>query len=164
MSRKISTLQECLSRFFAKEELQEERTCSNQKCKKKALATKQLSLATLPTVLILQFKRFSHANGLHHKVETFVEYPLEGLDLSRCLPTLQEPAIYDLVAVSIHMGSIGAGHYIAYAKHITGDKTEWYRFDDSYVSRVKPNDYQYEIVSRNAYLLFYVKRNMGTLV
>ena len=161
---KKSTLQDCLAQFFSQEELQDGWRCSQENCKKTTLATKQFKLSTLPIVLIIQFKRFSHANGLHHKVETFVEYPLDGLDLNQFLPSLEESAIYDLVAVSAHLGSICGGHYIAYAKHTTGDKSEWYKFDDSYVSRVKPNDYQFEIVSRNAYLLFYVRRHTGTLV
>jgi ubiquitin carboxyl-terminal hydrolase 4/11/15 len=160
--QKRSTLSDCLADFFALEELQDGWTCPQEKCKKKTTATKQFTLSTLPTVLIIQFKRFSHENGLHQKVETFVHYPIKGLDLNRCLSSLQEPAIYDLYAVSTHMGSISGGHYTAYARHTKGDKTEWYKFDDSCVSHIKPDDYEYDIISRNAYLLFYVKRDMGT--
>ena len=54
-------------------------TCQREKCKKKTTATKQLRLHTLPPVLIIQFKRFSHENGLHQKVETFVDYPMKNL-------------------------------------------------------------------------------------
>ncbi len=162
--QKQSTLSDCLADFFALEELEDGWICPQEKCQNKTSPTKQFKLSTLPTVLIIQFKRFSHENGLHQKVETFVKYPIQGLDLNRCLPSLQEPAIYDLFAVSTHMGSISGGHYTAYARHTTGNKTEWYKFDDSCVSRVKPDDYDYDIVSRHAYLLFYVKRDLGTAV
>lgn len=43
--------------------------------------------------------------------------------------------VYDLVAVSNHMGGLGGGHYTALAKN--GDR--WYNFDDSYVSLVQSN-------------------------
>jgi ubiquitin C-terminal hydrolase len=161
---KKSTLEDCLKDFFSPEELQDGWTCQKKKCQKKTSATKQLKLCTLPTVLIIQFKRFSHENGLHQKVETFVEYPIKGLNLNKCLPSLEVEAIYDLIAVSNHMGSIYGGHYIAYARHSIANKAEWYKFDDSCVTRVKPEDYNDDIVSRNAYLLFYIKRNIETSV
>lgn len=40
--------------------------------------------------------------------------------------------VYDLVAVSNHMGFVGGGHYTAYAKN---GKT-WYSFNDSCVDRL----------------------------
>jgi ubiquitin C-terminal hydrolase len=164
ISQKRLTLSDCLTDFFSAEELQDGWNCSQPTCRKKTTATKQLTLSTLPNVLIIQFKRFSHENGLRQKVETLVNYPLQDLDLKQCLPRLQESAIYDLCAVSHHMGSIHGGHYTACARHIKGNKTEWYTFDDAFVSRVKPDDYQWDIVSRNAYLLFYVKRGIQTTV
>lgn len=45
------------------------------------------------------------------------------------------------------MGSLGGGHYTAYARN--GD--QWYLFDDSRVEKVEPE----KIVSSDAYLLFY---------
>ncbi|VDK88138.1 unnamed protein product [Dibothriocephalus latus] len=38
--------------------------------------------------------------------------------------------VYDLVAVSKHMGELGSGHYTAYARNRYEDK--WYEFDDSF--------------------------------
>jgi ubiquitin C-terminal hydrolase len=162
---KRSTLEDCLEEFFSPEELQDGWTCQREKCKKKTTATKQLRLNKLPAVLIIQFKRFSHENGLHQKVETFVHYPMKELNLKRFLPrSSSEEAVYDLIAVSTHMGSISGGHYTAYARNTKFNKTAWYRFDDSSVTLVKEQDYEYDIVTRHAYLLFYIKKGISNQV
>src|SRR5689334_318709 len=100
----------------------------------------------LPPVLIIQFKRFSYEEGLRRKDERFVEYPIKGLDLRKFLPSLQEETIYDLVAVSNHIGSIYGGHYTTYALH--NETNGWYLFDDSRVSLVSLED---DIISKDAY-------------
>ncbi len=128
--------------------------CPQDDCKQLREANKQLQLSSLPPVLIIQLKRFSHENGLRDKVDTLAEYPINGLDLSSLLPS-SEQAMYDLIAVTNHIGSIYGGHYTAYARQdVNTDK--WYKFNDDYVSDVY---YSSDIVSRDAYLLFYIKRN-----
>jgi ubiquitin C-terminal hydrolase len=155
-SKKL-TLEGCLREFCSVESLEDSWLCQQETCKKHTKATKQLQLCSLPPILIIQFKRFSHENGLRQKIETFVEYPTDRLDLSRFLPSnSSEEAIYDLFAVSNHTGSIYGGHYIAYARHEANGKTEWYKFDDSYVTSFC---FESDIVSRDAYLLFYIKRD-----
>ena len=57
--------------------------------------------------------------------------------------------IYDLYGVSNHMGSLGGGHYTAYAKNCLYNK--WFLFDDTEVYKAKHGD----IVSKAAYVLFY---------
>ena len=58
---------------------------------------------------------------------------------------------YKLYGVVNHMGSLGGGHYTAYAR--SGD--QWYLFDDSRVEAVEAQ----KIVSSDAYLLFYERVN-----
>jgi len=155
-SKKL-TLEGCLREFCSLENLEEPCLCQQETCKKHTKATKKLEFCSLPPILIIQFKRFSHENDLRQKIETFVEYPTNGLDLSSFLPsTSSEEAIYDLFAVSNHTGSIYGGHYIAYARHEANGRTEWYKFDDSYVTSFCLES---EIVSKDAYLLFYIKKN-----
>lgn len=43
------------------------------------------------------------------------------------------------------------------------NKNEWYKFDDSSITLVKPEDYDYDIIPRNAYLVFTLN-NIGTAV
>lgn len=155
-----STLLNCLKNFFSLEYLDDERTCPQKECSKKAIATKQLELCKLPALLVIQFKRFSHENGLHQKVETFVDYPMEKLNLKAFLPKYQQETVYDLIATINHMGSIYGGHYISYAKHRVSNKYEWYRFDDSCITKVECEDLRWEIVSRDAYLLFYIRKDI----
>ncbi|CAF5081085.1 unnamed protein product, partial [Rotaria magnacalcarata] len=129
-SVKKLTLESCLREFCSLERLEDAWPCQQEKCKKYTKATKQLQFYSLPSILIIQLKRFSHENGLRQKVDTFVDYPINGLDLSSFILS-SEKIIYDLFAVSKHMGSIYGGHYIACARHETNGKSEWYKFDDS---------------------------------
>ena len=86
-------------------------------------------------------------------METFVEYPIDGLDLRD--PALSQHAIYDLIAVTNHTGSIRSGHYTAFAREKLATN-QWYQFDDRTVTLISSNS---EIVTANAYLLFYMKRD-----
>ena len=160
LSSKKLTLEMCLDNFCSIEHLQDSWLCEKEDCNKHAEATKQLQFSSLPPILIIQLKRFCHENGLREKIETFVEYPIKGLNLIKFLasPSDQEEAIYDLFAVSNHNGSIYGGHYIAYAQHEYNGQLEWCKFDDEFTST-----YQNEsnVVSKDAYLLFYMKRDQS---
>ena len=64
-----------------------------------------------------------------------------------------EPIIYDLFGVSNHFGSLGFGHYTAYA--LNWKDQQWYNFDDSSCSKVSNSS---RVVSDAAYNLFYRRR------
>jgi len=149
---KIS-LDECLQEFFSIEYLEDSWYCGQKKCRENTNAVKQLQLHTLPPVLIIQLKRFASENARQKKVKTLVDYPINGFDL-RDLSTSPD-AIYDLIAVSNHTGSMRHGHYTAYARQKVSTDL-WYKFDDALVSPISSNT---EIVTADAYLLFYMKRN-----
>ncbi|CAF1036489.1 unnamed protein product [Rotaria sordida] len=155
-SKKL-TLESCLREFCSLESLEDSWLCQQETCKKTTNATKQLQFCSLPTILIIQFKRFLHQDGLREKLETFVDYPINALNLSHFISSSSssEQIIYDLFAVCKHTGSIYGGHYITCARHETNGESKWYRFDDSFVSSFCYND---DIVSKDAYLLFYIKR------
>ena len=88
------------------------------------------------------------------KLDTFVDFPLEGLDMRPYLDAdmsgNDEPILYDAIGVSNHFGNAGFGHYTAYAKNPQTDT--WYNFDDSNCSKVFNLD---KIVSSSAYSIFY---------
>jgi len=110
----------------------------------------------LPEILVVHLKRFCYKNGKSYreKIESFIHYPIEGLDLSKYLKAeTKENVIYDLYAVSLHFGSLGGGHYTASCKNFKTGK--WYKFDDSTVNQ--ENDQQ-KLQQSAAYLLFYEKR------
>jgi hypothetical protein len=89
-----------------------------------------------------------------------VDFPLVGLDLSEfSVNPAHAGDLYDLFAVSNHMGGLGGGHYNAYVRnHSDG---EWWLHDDSSVSRVR---HVSDIKSSSAYVLFYSRRKRGAEV
>ncbi len=105
-------------------------------------------------MLILHLKRFSYNHLWRDKIGTFVDFPVEGLDIrSWCVNKEEKDTIYDLYAVSNHFGGLGGGHYTAYGKNILDGK--WYNLDDSSVQPLgNPN----QVRTAAAYVLFYRRR------
>ena len=68
------------------------------------------------------------------------------------------PYIYDLYAVSEHMGGLGGGHYTAKCVNFIDNK--WYSFNDSNVSVVPEDRLRDSIVTPEAYVLFYKRRSL----
>jgi len=65
----------------------------------------------------------------------------------------KEPLLYDLFAVSNHLGgSAGGGHYTAYCKNFKNEK--WYHFNDQSVTEVN----QDKVCTDDAYVLFYRRK------
>lgn len=80
---------DCLKEFKQLETLDEENMWYCNKCKEHVQATKTLEIFKVPRVLIISLKRFKQnkANkysygGGNKKLETFVDFPLEGLDMA----------------------------------------------------------------------------------
>ncbi|KAL3185342.1 hypothetical protein MRX96_030159 [Rhipicephalus microplus] len=69
--------------------------------------------------------------------------------------TRRENGVYDLITVANHYGGLGAGHNPAYAKNKETNK--WCHFDYSSV----PSATEDNVVSKAAYVLFYMRRNSG---
>lgn len=151
--KKNISLQDCLDEFTKEEKLGEDDLWYCPRCKKHQQATKRFDLWKVPDVLVVHLKRFSNNRSLRDKIDAFVDFPLEGLDLTAMvgerqaatrlseqgadtlslgLTDIDEPLVYDLYAVDEHLGGLGGGHYRAYAHNHVTDK--WYHFDDSYVS------------------------------
>lgn len=172
------TLDDCLTEFMKEEQLGEDDLWYCPRCKKHQQATKKFDLWKVPDILAVHLKRFSNSRALRDKIDTFVDFPIEGLDLTALvgerrvgtrlaqsgvdindlgIKDVEEPLIYDLYAVDEHLGGLGGGHYRAYAlNHVT---EQWYHFDDSYVTRSDAS----HAVNSNAYLLFYKRRSSAPL-
>jgi len=126
--------------------------CSN--CKTQQRALKKIAIAKLPMILVVHLKRFHYTGYKSGKVDTLVDFPVRGLDLSRyvlCHAEFKGKHLYDLFAVSNHYGSLEYGHYTAYAK----TKYGWHDFDDSLVRKLPSESC---IPSRASYILFYERR------
>lgn len=103
-------------------------------CKVKRRASKKLSLARLPPVLMVHFKRFEANGRFSDKIDTFVDFPMKSLDLTNYMPpplppgadrsqlngglpmSLDDPRSqlppyrYDLYGVTNHYGNLSSGH------------------------------------------------------
>ncbi|CAI5446949.1 unnamed protein product [Caenorhabditis angaria] len=156
LRRKVH-LYETLEWFTTKEQLGEQDLWYCPECKKHERATKQLDLWKLPDILILHLKRFQYTRWSREKLTWDVEIPVKGLDLTNIVANEKhEKAIYDLIAVSRHYGSMSGGHYTASGFN---DKIKkWIDFNDACASiTIGPND-PYE--SSDPYMLVYRRRRL----
>ncbi|KAE8725341.1 Ubiquitin carboxyl-terminal hydrolase 9 [Hibiscus syriacus] len=144
------SLPSCLDAFLVEEPLGPDDMWYCPQCKVHRQAIKKLDLWTLPEIIVFHLKRFTYGRYLKNKIDTFVNFPIHNLDLTKyVLNKDAESYIYELYAISNHYGGLGGGHYTAYAKLV--EENSWYHFDDSHVSPVNESD----IKTSAAYLLFY---------
>ena len=158
------SLEDCLRLFKQEETLDEQNMWRCSTCKEDVKAIKTLEIFRVPRILIISLKRFKSSRfGLsqhnNHKLDTHVDFPLEGLDMKPFVLSESQKAegslIYDCFAVSNHFGSQGYGHYTAFGKNYLTSK--WYNFDDSSCTLLaeSTSKLKKEIVTKAAYSLFY---------
>nr|VDC87119.1 unnamed protein product [Brassica oleracea] len=144
------SLYKCLEAFLTEEPLGPDDMWYCPGCKEHRQAIKKLDLWRLPEILVIHLKRFSYSRFMKNKLEAFVDFPIDGFDLSSYISYKngQTTYRYMLYAISNHYGGMGGGHYTAYVHH-GGDR--WYDFDDSHVNQIS----QEKIKTSAAYVLFY---------
>lgn len=143
----------CLDAFLKEEPLGPDDMWYCPGCKEHRQATKKLDLWRLPDIIVFHLKRFSYSRFLKNKLDTFVNFPIHDLDLSKFVKSEDTSGgsnVYELYAISNHYGGLGGGHYSAYAK-LVEEEDRWYHFDDAHVTPVSESD----IRTSAAYLLFY---------
>ncbi|XXG78580.1 hypothetical protein AAC387_Pa08g2500 [Persea americana] len=145
------SLYTCLEAFLREEPLVPEEMWYCSQCKEQRQASKKLDLWRLPEVLVIHLKRFSYSRSMKHKLETFVNFPIHDLDLTKYVAHKNNSRrqLYELYALSNHYGGMGSGHYTAHIKLL--DENRWYNFDDSHISPINEED----VKSAAAYVLFY---------
>jgi len=161
--KKNFTLQECFELFTREEKLDKDNEWYCNKCNAHKQATKKMELYKLPEILILHLKRFKTSRigsigSLYFpagstKINSFVEFPVEELDMKPFCKKKDEMSKYELIGVSNHYGEMNGGHYTAYCKN--NFNGEWYEFDDTRVSKCRNEK---EVVGEAAYMLFYKKK------
>uniref|UniRef100_UPI0037E739AD ubiquitin carboxyl-terminal hydrolase 43 n=1 Tax=Semicossyphus pulcher TaxID=241346 RepID=UPI0037E739AD len=169
------TLDECFQLYTKEEQLAPDDAWKCPHCKQLQQGMVQMSLWTLPDILILHLKRFRQVGERRNKLTTFVHFPLAGLDMTphmvnRSHVTHQPPLqpgwkqprrpdlappdfLYDLYAVCNHHGGMHGGHYTAFCRNSVDG--QWYSYDDSSAEPVP----EAEVCTRGAYILFYQRRN-----
>ncbi|QPG75316.1 hypothetical protein FOA43_002668 [Brettanomyces nanus] len=155
--KKTIDLDDCLDMFSRPEVLGERDLWYCPYCKGHRQATKKIEIWSVPDILTIHLKRFESSRSFSDKIDAVVEFPIEGLDLSKYVTDgeAHDDLLYDLFAVDNHFGGMGGGHYTAYVKNFVDDK--WYYYDDSRVTVANPVD----SIRGSAYLLFYRKRTSG---
>jgi ubiquitin C-terminal hydrolase len=153
--RRVKTLSQALQLFTSEERLTDKNSWDCPKCQLKVEAIKKMDIWRLPPVLMIHFKRFQYNQfgDRISKLDNFITYPVADMDFSPFgaggTPFIGGPALFDLIAVSMHAGSVNSGHYTTIAfNQVVGN---WYLFDDQSVNRVTADATQ----SNEAYVLFY---------
>ena len=158
---RITSLMEAITHFVSKEELD----TGPEKVTHKAV-----SIEKLPTVLVLQLKRFVFRGNQAEKVGKHIDFPLDlQLDKRHLAATAQgskervdgeQGGKYSLEAVISHHGKqLERGHYtcdVAVPSSLPGapeGAKEWMRCDDDKIWRVTETD----MLAQPAYVLVYRK-------
>ncbi|KAJ9436541.1 Ubiquitin carboxyl-terminal hydrolase 8 [Diplonema papillatum] len=102
-------------------------------------ATKSLTIAKHPPVLLIHLKRFCFNGYTSTKLDTLVTAPLTGLRI--------DEFTYRLFAVVNHTGSTTAGHYFTFVLH----EGKWWALNDANVYPVLEED----VITNRAYILLY---------
>lgn len=154
------TLQDCLDLYISVDELRGENRWYCEKCKKHRDGTKKIDLWILPPILIVHLKRFKYNEygQVGSKNNANIRFPLESWDLSKAVKSKGTGApVYDLYAVSNHIGGLRSGHYTAFS--LTRFDDQWVEFNDS-----SPRPISKETLiskSASAYVLFYNRSDQG---
>lgn len=111
-------------------------------------ATKQVTIETLPQVLILHLKRFQYdSSGGTQKIWKKVGYPLDLEIPKEVFPQHKRGALiahgglpkYRLIGVVYHHGkNASGGHYTVDVRRQEG--REWVRIDDTIIRRIRSED------------------------
>ena len=145
-----TTLMDCFSLYTQMEYLDKENGLVDEDTQEKQAINKQIMFFSLPEVLIIDLKRFTNS---FQKNNVFVDIPITDLNLSKFVVGYNKLSyVYDLYGICNHYGTTNGGHYTAHVKTKNGD---WYNFNDRSVQKITSES---EIVTNNAYCLFYRKK------
>lgn len=101
-------------------------------------------------------ERFFYSRKLSstEKFNTPVQFPLEGLDITRFTTPNTKGCTYDLVGVVNHHSlTANSGHYTAFCKHPFSGM--WFKFNDASAEKIQEE----LVVSSDVYMLFYKQRS-----
>lgn len=121
----VLTIENLLDEFVKEEKLSEDNMWYCSSCKKHQEAPKKFDLWKMPDVLVIHLKRFSNERAFRDKIDTFIDFPINGLDLTdrvegkkvaaklaaegQAADLIEETGtndslVYDLFAVDNHFG------------------------------------------------------------
>ena len=155
-------IDKCFEEFSKEETFDKDNLWKCPKCEKDIEAKNKIEIYQVPKILVLQLKRFKN----NKKIETLINFPLKDLDMSKFISpsTLSNnniPLKYDLFAVANHYGRLDYGHYDAFCLNYIDNN--WYNFNDRIVTKIKKEEEEKEIITNNAYVLFYKQQKIDLI-
>ncbi|KAH0559164.1 hypothetical protein GP486_004302 [Trichoglossum hirsutum] len=163
---------ECLKNYTKEERFEKENNWRCPSCKKIRESTRKITITRAPEILVINLKRFHNKGSQTTKIKTWVDFPLDGLDITpfvvppipssdtRQWPArLSEPLLettppfrYGLYGVVNHYGSgVKSGHYIALRRV---NPSTWAEFNDRHVTDIDPRTVVRAIHSSNTTMAF----------
>lgn len=149
------TTQSLLNSYFATEQMTNDNRYSCNKCKALCDGERHITLDSGPSNLILVIKHFKYDRNCHvrrkllHKVHHDEQITLTARSKDNGRVRLK----YKLYAVIVHCGmNIDSGHYYTYA---VNNADEWFKFNDSHISRSSFSDIKNLSSLNTPYILFY---------
>ena len=159
-----TNINDCLELFTKEEIMDKDNMINCDFCGRRNKSIKQTKLWKLPKILIIQLKRFRVNNYgvITQKISNKIEYPITNFRINFEISKYSNNNInnnYNLFAVNNHhsighFNSINFGHYTTNV--INRFDNKWYTFDDSKELKELIALDEDELISKNAYMLFYV--------
>ena len=144
----VCSIYECFDLYTEKEYLEGDNAWLNEDTNHKENVNKCFMFWSLPKILIIDFKRF---NNFNKKLNTKVETPVIGLDLSKYVVGYDKDSyIYELFGICNHSGNSSGGHYTSFVKNANN---KWYHFNDTNVTEISENN----LITEKGYCYFYRK-------
>lgn len=143
------SIMDCFERYCSEEVLEGDNGWLNETTNKKEAVTKRIKFWSLPNILVLDLKRFTHTGK---KIQNPIDLVMDNLDLSKFVSGYNKSSYkYELYGVCNHSGGTMGGHYTATIKVKSG---QWYLFNDTNISKVKFDG----LNNTSGYCLFYRKK------
>jgi len=154
------SIYDCLNKYFGLEVLEHDYKCEQCSIKQdKNILSKKI--LTRPDTIIIFLKRFNFnmKTMTMSKNNTKIIYP-QILNINKYFINKNNNdkiSNYKLKSIICHYGLMNYGHYYTYiSKNISGiDK--WFICNDEKVNEINVDNFENDIVSENAYILFYEK-------
>lgn len=152
LNKDCKTLEDCFDyNMNSLEILDDDNKWYCEKCNDKKNAIRTSKLWNLPSVLIIQLKKFNN----NAKLLNNITFDINNLNLNKYISPLKNNTTnynYELYSVCNHSGSLNGGHYWSICKKNNG---KWYDFNDSSVSQIDVKN----IISEHNYILFFRKKS-----
>ena len=150
-------IDKCFFNYFKEEIFGNEYGLTCDKCKRNNSFKKKIVITMSPHILIVHLKRFGYSNEGMIKLQHMVNYQLTSLDVTKYTHN-KNKTVYDLFGICLHRGSLNFGHYysIVYDNAIS----KWVFCDDYKSKVIEQNELKGRIKNPEAYLLFYIKRDL----